>query len=189
MGRSSYDELHDRHEPISTTKPGTRYERLVAIVFKCLDDRQIVIHDVKLLGETGAAHQIDVHIEVDGRQRRLLVECKDFDISGNKVGLEIVRNFWAVMDDTQPDEGIVITCNDFTKDAKIYAKSKGIKLAALRVFREADWENRLRIIEVALNVFSVNTPSVYVHAGDETRRNQLQDNFTAAGINGSNIAE
>ena len=73
MGRSSYDELHDRYERISTTKAGTRYERLAALVFKCLNDRHIVIHDLKLLGETGVAHQIDVQIEVDGRPRHLLV--------------------------------------------------------------------------------------------------------------------
>jgi hypothetical protein len=189
MGRSSYDEMHDRFERISTTNAGTRYERLAALVFKCFDDRQIVIHDIKLLGDTGVEHQIDVRIEVDGRPRHLLVECKDFDISGKNVGLDIVRNFWAVMDDTKPDEGIIISCNGFTEAATKYAKGKGIKLAVLRVFREADWENGIRIIDVLLNIFSANTARVDVHAGDEERRDRLRDDLAAVGIDFSCIAE
>lgn len=188
MRRSRYDELHDRFERISTTKAGTRYERLAAVVFKCFDDRQIIIHDLKLQGESGVEHQIDAQIEVDGQFRHLLVECKDFDISGASVGLGIVRNFWAVMEDTRPDEGIIVTCNDFTEEARIYAKAKGIKLAVLRVFREADWENRIRIIEVLLNIFAADKPEVYVHAGDEQRLDRLRDDLSAAGIALANIA-
>ena len=189
MGRSRYDELHDRYTAITTTKAGTRYERLAALMFKCLNDRHVIIHDLKLLGETGVAHQIDVQIEVDGRLRRLVVVCKDFDTSGEMVGLDIVRNFWAVMDDTKPDQGIIVTCNDFTEDARIYAKGKGIKLATLRLFREAGWENRVRIIEVLMNFFTTNTPSVQVHTGAEQRRIQLRGDLAAAGIDGSCVAE
>jgi hypothetical protein len=60
------------------------------------------------------------------------------DISEDDVGIDVVRCFWAVVDDQKPDRGIIITCNGFTKDATIYAKHKGIKLAILRKFSEAD---------------------------------------------------
>ena len=88
-------------------------ERLTAIVFKALQESHVVIYDVKLFGESEVPHQIDVSISVDGQARRVIIECKDFDLSGHKVGLEIVRNFWAVAEDTKPDQAIVLTCNRF----------------------------------------------------------------------------
>jgi hypothetical protein len=48
------------------------------------------------------------------------------------------RTLQAVVDDQKPDRGIIITCNGFKKDATIYVKHKGIKLAILRKFSEAD---------------------------------------------------
>jgi hypothetical protein len=38
MARSRYDELHDRFVTAATSKAGTRYERLAAIVLKILND-------------------------------------------------------------------------------------------------------------------------------------------------------
>jgi hypothetical protein len=49
--RSRYDELHDRYHALLTTKAGTRYEMLAAMVFKILEDKNIVIHDLKLVGD------------------------------------------------------------------------------------------------------------------------------------------
>ena len=136
--RSRYDELHDKYHTIRTTKAGTRYERLAALVFKALEDKNVVIHDMELAGEDpDVKHQIDVTVEVAGAKRRVIIECKDFDISGGKVGLDIIRNFRSVIEDTKADEGIVITCNDFTQDARRYARSKGIKLAVLPAVRDA----------------------------------------------------
>jgi hypothetical protein len=37
--RSKYDELHDRFHAILSTKAGTRYEMLAAMVFKSLEDK------------------------------------------------------------------------------------------------------------------------------------------------------
>lgn len=86
--RSRYDDLHDKYHKILTTKAGTRYERLAALVFKALEDRNAVIHDMELVGEDpDVKHQIDVTVEIAGTTRRVVIECKDFDISGEKVGL------------------------------------------------------------------------------------------------------
>jgi hypothetical protein len=106
--RSCYDELHDRYNTILTTKGGTRYEILAAFVFKALEAQNTVIHDLSLVGESEVAHQIDVLFE---RKRRVLIECEDFDISGEKIGLDIIRNFRSVLEDTTADEGMVVTCN------------------------------------------------------------------------------
>ena len=168
--KSHYDELHDKYDAILTTKSGTRYERLAAMVFKALDESNAVIHDLKLVGESDVAHQIDVHLTVGGRNRRVIVECKDFDVSGDKVGLDIVRNFWAVLDDTKADEGIMVTCNSFTEVAQKFAKAKGIKLLVLRLFGEMDWEGRIRTFVLRLIAVSPANARMTIFVPDEAEK-------------------
>ena len=66
---------------------------------------------------SGVEDQIDVTIDYKGKPRRILMECKDYDISGDKVGLGVVRDFVGVITDVKPDEAVIITCNDFTAEA------------------------------------------------------------------------
>jgi len=149
MARSSYDDLHDRLDAIDTKKAGTRYERLVALVQKSLDETAGVSHDLRLVGEdTQVKHQIDVTITRNDERRRVLIECKDFDISGDLVGLGIIRDFYGVVDDVKPDEAIVITCNGFTEEARRYAKGKGIKLAVLRRHTDKDDEGTIKKVQI-----------------------------------------
>jgi hypothetical protein len=161
---SRYDHLHDKYHQIFTTKAGTRYERLAALVFKALEEKHAVIHDLKLAGaDPEVQHQIDVTVEITGTKKRLLIECKDFDVSGDKVGLDILRSFRSVIEDTQADEGIVITCNGFTDDAQKYARSKGIKLAVLRLFETRDMEGRIIKVIVGLIVLQPSNPVANIH--------------------------
>jgi hypothetical protein len=92
LARSIYDDLHDRYQHILTTKSGTRYERLAALIFKSFYDAGVVIHDIKLVGDTGVEHQIYVAIDTNDNPRSILIECKDFDVKGKPVGLSIVRD-------------------------------------------------------------------------------------------------
>jgi hypothetical protein len=103
---------------------------------------------------SSVAHQIDVSIEVGGKRRRGIVECKDFDLSGKKVGLDILRGFRSVIEDTEVDEGIVLTCNGYTKEAQKYAKAKDIKLAVLREIQDNDLEGLIKTIIVNLHIQS-----------------------------------
>jgi hypothetical protein len=149
------------------------------MVFKALEESTAVIHDVSLLGESDVSHQIDVHVTVEGQSRRVLIECKDFDISGDKVGLPIVRNFWAVLDDTRADEGFIITCNGFTDDAAKYAKAKGIKLVVLRIHEEKDWEGFIKTVVVRLLALAPANPAVasedHVLAVNQDRIGEAED--------------
>ena len=154
MTNSRYDAIHDKYARILTTKGGTRYERFAVIVFKSLEENRVVIRDVRLIGASDVAHQFDVSIQSNGRPRRVIIECKDFDLSGQRVGLEIIRNFWAVWSDTKANEAIVLTCTGFTSDAAKFAKAKGIKLAVLRAFEDSDWEGRFRTI--VLQIIAIN---------------------------------
>jgi hypothetical protein len=167
--RSKYDELHDRYHELLSSKAGTRYERLAAMVFKILESQNVVIHDLKLIGDSEVAHQIDVSIEVDGKKRRVIIECKDLDVSGDKVGLDILRSFRSVIEDTNADEGIVLTCNSYTKEAQKYAKSKNIKLAVLREVRDADWDGYIRTVIIDLHIRSNKNAETTVNMSSANR--------------------
>lgn len=167
MTRSRYDELHDRFDPIPTTKAGTRYERLVAMVLKALQSQHGVIHDIKLAGTSKVKHQIDVTIERAGTPHRVLIECKDYDVTGRPVGLGVIRDFRSVVEEIQPQEAIVMTCNGFTRDARQYAKAKGIKLMVLRQFEPRDAQGR--ILKVVFNVQVKGVLDIAIDAFDMTQ--------------------
>ena len=185
---SRYDRIHDDYWKTSTTKSGTRYERLVAFVLKSLKQADVVVHDIKLLGDSEAKHQIDVKIDLKGKQKRILIECKDFDTSGKKVGLPIIRDFWGVVDDIHPDEAVIITCNGFTRDAQKYAKNKGIKLCILREFQESDWKGRIRTIDFRVSIWEASAPNkVFFHLAEEEHENKIAADLESIGISNFGI--
>lgn len=149
MTLSKYDKLHDEYLTNGGGKAGSRYERLVGLVLAVLNRQASIVHDCRLRGDTGVKHQIDIRMtRAGGEARHILIECKDFDVSGDPVGLAIVRDFWGVVDDVKPTEAWVVTCTDFTRDAQMYARGKGIKLAVLRSFHDDDWNGRIQTIEI-----------------------------------------
>jgi|LauGreDrversion4_2_1035121.scaffolds.fasta_scaffold02181_15 hypothetical protein len=165
MSNSVYDEIFDKYFDKKYTKAGTKYEVLAAMVVKHLIDSGKVIHDLKLLGQSDIKHQIDVVVEDEGSKKRILIECKDFDISENLVGLEIIRNFSAVVEDVKPDESFIFTCNNYTKDAIKFAKFKNIKLSILRNFTEID--GRIKKIILHFNFLSLSTPKAEIVINEE----------------------
>ena len=184
---SSYDHLHDQYWQTATTKTGTRYERLVAFVFKALNMNRQVVHDIKLIGASDVKHQIDVTITEGQARKRILVECKDFDVSSDKVGLSIIRDFSAVVDDVKPDEAIVITCVGFTKDAMKFAKHKGIKLAVLREFQPSDWNGRVKRICVTMHIMHITEPRVTLSLSEQAHIDKLQHDMAMEGMSGLGI--
>ena len=185
--RSSYDDLHDSLWSADIRKSGTRYERLTAFVFKSLRKNETVIHDIKLVGESDVKHQIDVTIEKNSKKKHILIECKDFDVSGHKVGLGIVRDFWGVVDDVHPDEAMIITSNGFTTDAMKYAKNKNIKLAVLRQFTESDWEGRIKSICITVHVLAISEPKVQIYFDNQEMADKFSADLQSAGIGGNGI--
>lgn len=146
---STYDDLFDRYHEIATTKAGTRYELLAAMTCKTLEERNVVIHDVKLRGVSKIKHQIDVQVKSLGGSRRILIECKDYD---KKIGLGIVRDFESAKRDIGANEAWIVTCTGFTRDALKFAKAKNIKPVVLRLFEEQDMDGRIE--RIYLNIHS-----------------------------------
>lgn len=132
------DLVYDRLVAEEKLKRGSKYERLAAIVFKHLTE-QSTIHDLRLRGSTGARHQIDVIVGDD--RKRVLIEAKDYK---KKVGLPLVRNFWAAVEDLGVDEAFVVTTVGFTGPAVTYATAKNVQLALLRPPTDEDWDGFIR---------------------------------------------
>lgn len=164
---SKYDDLFDRFHSIATTKSGTRYEILAAMVAKTLEESSAVIHDLRLLGDSDVKHQIDVTIEGSNGRRSLLIECKDYDLSEDKIGLGTVRDFWAVVDDTKPDEAWIMTCNGFTAGALKFARAKGIKPVIMRTFEPSDMRGRIQKIRLRIIARMPVEPMAMLYVEDQ----------------------
>ena len=160
---SPYDDLLDKYHEIETTRKGTKYEILAAMVCKTLEEHSVVVHDVKLRGTSEVKHQIDVTVKKDGAVRSILIECKDFAVSGDKVGLSVVRGFESAARDLGATEAWVISNVGFTQPAQQFAKSKGIDLKIVRLVEEEDLAGRIQRIVLG---FHIPSP-VNVRAGVE----------------------
>ena len=114
----------------------TEYEQFTRKVFTGLSSQKRVKtiklqHNVKLLGNSGTRHQIDVYweYEKDGQLHKVAIECKNYS---KNVPIGKVRDFYGVIDDIDDLQGIMITRKGFQDGAKKYAASKNIHLKELR---------------------------------------------------------
>jgi hypothetical protein len=148
VGLSKVDRRNEIDRLIADEKleDGTKYERLAAIVFGLLTGRATV-HDLRLRGASGVRHQIDAVVGDD--HTRILIETKDYD---KVIGLPIIRNFWAAVEDIGPDEAFVITTVGYTKPAIQYAEAKDVRLALLRPPEEDDWAGVLRRVVIDMTM-------------------------------------
>ena len=111
-----------------------------------------------------------------------MIECKDFDQSAKKVGLGIIRDFASVVDDSKPDEAMVITCVGFTRDAAKFAKRKGIKLAVLREFTPDDNAGRIQKIQLNFQVRMATQPNMTINIASEEAQRKFLEDAREAGI-------
>lgn len=119
-----------------TRNKNTEYEQFTRKVFAGLSSQKSVKtvqlqHNVKLLGNSGTRHQIDVYweYEKDGQLHKVAIECKNYS---KNVPIGKVRDFYGVIDDIYGLQGIMITRKGFQDGAKKYASSKNILLKELR---------------------------------------------------------
>jgi len=166
---SIYEDLYRELIQDHDQKRGTYYERLVAVVQKLLHQSDVVIHDIRLVGDdTGEKHQVDVIIEKNSVRKHCLFECKDFSERNayNKVGIGIVRGFFGLCDDVKPDLAAIVSCTGFSKPAIGYAlnkpfdRDKHIQLITIREFQEKDWENRIRAVILRLHIKQQKIPRI-----------------------------
>jgi hypothetical protein len=129
-----------------TTRPikaGTDYERVVADVMKAMDPDAHVKQGVWVAGPDGR-RDMDVFVlgTVDGKERKVLVECKDFAPGRGPLGIRFVD----ALDSKRADVGVDLAflCSNvgFTEGAVRKASRKKIHLIA--VMRKGD--SRIRVL-------------------------------------------
>jgi len=155
------EEIYDGLLDDNPKKPGTKYERLMAMVAQILDETAVVEHDVRLRGEgLQTAHQIDVRvITAAGQSRTILFECRDYDT--DPVDLDQVRSFATVKRQLQPDAAWMVTTVRFTKGAITCAADEGVNLAILRSATQDDVSKVIRKV-VLTQIFREVDPTVRI---------------------------
>lgn len=135
---------------------GTAYEKYVQEVYQSLlaadgVDTVDVQHNIKLLGNSGCEHQIDVYWEyrLAGHLYRTAIECKSFD---KAVGVGRVRDFHGVVEDIPGLKGIMATQIGFQAGAVKFGKHHGISLEEIREPKDEDWAGLIRKIQINIRI-------------------------------------
>lgn len=165
--------IYDEHIAEEKLKQGTKYEKLASVVFKMLNENDVVVHDLTLRGDgKKTAHQIDVVVRSSGSKisKRILIECKDYD---SKVGISIVRDFYGAVSQIKPDKAFVVTTKGYTKGARNFAEDEGIKLAMLRGFKEVDWKGKIKTIKIKTTATFMNQPTLSWKLANEQEKKKL----------------
>ncbi|MEM5834818.1 MAG: restriction endonuclease [Candidatus Aenigmatarchaeota archaeon] len=79
-----------------------------------------------LRGMSGAYHEIDLYAYKNFLSKKIAIECKWRE--NLEVGKKELANFFLVLQDTKIKEGHMVTNSFYSKQAKVLAKSYGIKL-------------------------------------------------------------
>lgn len=142
-------------------KKDTEYEKLAQEIYQNLISHQgnnaiKVQHNVKLVGKSGRAHQIDVYweYEIAGVYHKVLIECKNYT---RPVSKGHTMAFHAVLADLNGVNGIMISKVGYQEGAKIYADHYGINLMELRNPNDSDLVGRIKEISID---FVAATPTI-----------------------------
>lgn len=132
-------------------------------------------NDCKVKGKSGVKHQIDVLISEsnDLHSFRTAVECKYWN---KKINKDTVMKLWAIISDSDIEEGIIVSKKGFTNDAQQFAYHYNIKLVQLR---ETGSEDNDVQKELEFGILSLNVNS--------TLRRPVIIEITARTIDGNSI--
>lgn len=112
-----------------------------------------VNHNIFLQGKD-ATHQIDLYweFEIGGIKYSTVVEVKDLI---KPVDQGKLFQFKCVLDDLpgQP-RGIFVTRTGYQEGAREYAKKNGILLYELREPTDQDWDDRIKIFNIEINLYN-----------------------------------
>ncbi|MDC0673627.1 restriction endonuclease [Nannocystis radixulma] len=131
------------------TAKSVEYERLVRAIYGALLQQDSVqnievLHNTRLVGKSGATHQIDVmwRFSQAGLAHTVVVECKD---CGRPREKSEIAEFKGVLDDLHGrPRGIFVSRSGFQDGALKFAAHHDIELMELRPPNDDDWNDELR---------------------------------------------
>jgi len=149
----------------------TEYEKFAQSIYQTLLDNEEVKnikvqHNVKIEGQSGCKHQIDVYweFEIANISHKVAIECKNYT---SEVSIGKVRDFSSVLDDIGNIKGIMVTKKGFQSGALKFAESKQIDLKELRFPTSDDWKGRVKTIVLNFSAFSTNITSINIEFDGE----------------------
>lgn len=115
-------------------KAGTAYEMIAAIVLAALGWQDVVHDCTERADGMRADHQLDVTCrDLEGKVRRLLIECKEWDTQD--VGQDEMIKLYSVRDELGASDAAMITKRSFTKGARDTAYHHDLAMLRLRRLR------------------------------------------------------
>ena len=153
---SDIDRLHEELFGSIPGKPGTAYEMITAIVLAALGWQDVVHDRTERADGMRAGHQLDVTCrDRDGKVRRLLIECKEWDTED--VGQDEMIKLYSVRDELGASDAAMITKRAFTKGARDTAFDHDLAMLRLRAYDSAvddgTWIKKVSIeIEIGATV-------------------------------------
>lgn len=140
-------------------KRGTEFELFVKAIYEEIIEQEDidnvrVEHDIKVIGKSGQAHQIDVYWEFSsaGVTHRVAVECKEYK---NTVSVGKIRDFSAALDDIGNIQGIFVTTQGYQQGAITFAEHKGISLKLVKEPTQEDIDAHQGIKTICLNINAI----------------------------------
>ena len=138
---SDIDRLHEELVGSIPAKPGTAYEMITAIVLAALGWQDVAHDRTERADAMRAGHQLDVTCrDRDGKVRRLLIECKEWDTED--VGQDEMIKLYSVRDELGASDAAMITKRAFTKGARNTAFDHDLAMLRLRAYDPASTTGR-----------------------------------------------
>lgn len=129
----------------------TEYELLTKTIYEGLINAEgveniEVKHNQKILGKSGAKHQVDVYWEhkIAGKTYKTLIECKHYR---KNISIGRIRDFYGVLSDTGAT-GIFVTKVGYQSGAKKFANHYGVDIKLVKETSDEDLKGRVRQIQV-----------------------------------------
>ena len=133
---SDIDRLYEELFGSIPAKPGTAYEMIAAIVLAALGWQDVVHDRTERADGMRADHQLDVTCrDWEGKVRRLLIECKEWDT--RDVGQDEMIKLHTVRDELGASDAAMITKRAFTKGARDTAIDHDLAMLRLRAYDPA----------------------------------------------------
>ncbi|MDQ3646518.1 MAG: restriction endonuclease, partial [Actinomycetota bacterium] len=141
--RDAIDALHDELFEDRPKNPGTRLERIIALVFAALEDGEVSL--LRRLRGPGrrAQHRIDVDVAWPNG-KLIIIECKNWD---DRVDQDVINSVASRRTQLEAARAVVVSVHGFTAGAVDVAHDEAVELLTIRRIRPDDpWPGILKEI-------------------------------------------
>lgn len=148
MGEPNVDDIHALHDELfedQPKKPGTRLERITALVFAAVEEGVVRHQQLRRGPGRAAGHWIDVDVEHPVRGLTI-IECKHWK---SMVDQDVLNSVCSRRDQLGATAAVVVSTVGFTAGAQAVAADEGVLLLRLsRLAPDDHWHGILKEIRM-----------------------------------------